>query len=323
MAIQTRTAGTKTRAAKADASTVIRPRRSTRSTSRSPRGENVNNHLAELNLPGSRFDGGLTVLGKGGQGDIDNPNANSDAPGYLSPTIEKGNVPGPPDLPTGVDVQDEAYQATAHNVSPQGSETSDTQPSPRSRSVRTSDTVHAKTTIRGVTQGTYNSPETATRQLILMTSSRHSPTDRDPHEEGEEDPPTKERPREIHDQERKLYRVFSEDGMKETAYHVTDFAGFYPIWPIVEFSMAPTGATKDERMTSCIKCVAALLGKMVYVDDSAMITPIEITDDEEAHFLRSKSDIPSNFAKLGKHIMISGGSWVFTKKKKGSNNVYG
>jgi hypothetical protein len=103
---------------------------------------------------------------------------------------------------------------------------------------------------------------------------------------------------------------------------VTDFAGFYPIWPIVEFSMAPTGATKDERMTSFIKCVAALLGKMLYVDDSAMIAPIEITVNEEAHFLKSKSDIPSNFTKLGKHIMISGSSWVFTKKEKGSNDVY-
>jgi hypothetical protein len=145
-AIQTRTAGTKTRAAKANVSTVICPCRSTRSTSRSPQGENVNNHLAELNLPGSRFDEGLTVLGKGGQGNIDSPDVNSDAPGYLSPTIEKGNVPGPPDLSTGVDAQDEAHQATAHNVSPQGSDTSDTQPSPRSRSVRISDTVHAKNT---------------------------------------------------------------------------------------------------------------------------------------------------------------------------------
>jgi hypothetical protein len=86
----------------------------------------------------------LTVLGKGGQGDTDNPDANSDAPGYLSPTIKKGNVPRPPDSPTEVDAQDEAHQATAHNVSPQGSDTSDTQPRPRSRSVRISDTVHAK-----------------------------------------------------------------------------------------------------------------------------------------------------------------------------------
>ncbi len=62
---------------------------------------------------------------------------------------------------------------------------------------------------------------------------------------------------------------------------------------------------------------------MLYVDDTAMIAPINITDDEETHFLKSKANIPSNFTKLGKHIMISGGSWVFTKKEKGSNDVYG
>ncbi len=54
-----------------------------------------------------------------------------------------------------------------------------------------------------------------------------------------------------------------------------------------------------------------------------MITPIHITDDNAAHFIKSKTEIPSNFTKLGKHIMISSGSWVFNKKEKGSNNVYG
>ena len=54
-----------------------------------------------------------------------------------------------------------------------------------------------------------------------------------------------------------------------------------------------------------------------------MIAPINITDDEEANFIKTKTDIPSNFTKLGKHIMISDSSWVFNKKEKGSNNVYG
>jgi hypothetical protein len=43
-----------------------------------------------------------------------------------------------------------------------------------------------------------------------------------------------------------LHHVFSKDGMKEAVYHMTNFAGFYPVWPIVEFSMVPNGATKDE-----------------------------------------------------------------------------
>ena len=65
MAIQTRTLSIKTRrAAKANTSAGIRPRRNTHSSTRSPRGENVNVHLAKLNLPGLRFGRGLTVLGK-------------------------------------------------------------------------------------------------------------------------------------------------------------------------------------------------------------------------------------------------------------------
>jgi hypothetical protein len=119
-----------------------------------------------------------------------------------------------------------------------------------------------------------------------------------------------------------LYQVFSNDRMKETAYHVTDFAGFYPVWPIVKFSMAPIGVTKDDRMTSFIKCLTALLGEMLYVDNTAMIAPIDITNNNEASFIKTKLDLPMNFTKLGKHIMISGGSWVFNKKEKGSNDVY-
>ncbi len=74
-----------------------------------------------------------------------------------------------------------------------------------------------------------------------------------------------------------------------------NFVGFYLVWRIVEFSMAPTGVTKDERMTSFIKCVAALLGKMLYVDDMAMIAPINITDDNEASFIKTKAELPTNF----------------------------
>jgi hypothetical protein len=103
---------------------------------------------------------------------------------------------------------------------------------------------------------------------------------------------------------------------------LTDFAGLYPVWPIVKFSMAPNGATKDERMKSFIKCVTALLGEMLYVVDMVMIAPIDITNKDEANFIKSKADLPTNFTKLGKHIMISGGSWVFNKKEKGNNNVY-
>jgi hypothetical protein len=54
-----------------------------------------------------------------------------------------------------------------------------------------------------------------------------------------------------------------------------------------------------------------------------MIAPIAITDDNSSSYISSKADIPTNFTKLRKHIMISGGSWVFNKKETGNNDVYG
>ncbi len=116
--------------------------------------------------------------------------------------------------------------------------------------------------------------------------------------------------------------MFSEDGTKETSYYVTNFAGLYPVWPIIKFSMSPTGNTQDKRMSSFTRCITALLGKMLYVDNTAMIAPIAITDNDKVSYILSKADLPMNFTKLGKHIMISGSSWVFNKKERGNNNVY-
>ena len=74
-------------------------------------------------------------------------------------------------------------------------------------------------------------------------------------------------------------------------------------------------------MNSFIKCVAALFGQILYVDDTARIAIISITG-EDSDYIRPKADLPSNFTKLGQYVMISGSSWVFNKKAKGSNNVY-
>jgi hypothetical protein len=110
--------------------------------------------------------------------------------------------------------------------------------------------------------------------------------------------------------------------MKTTSYHIAKFTGLYPVWPIIEFSMSPTRTLKNERMTSFIKCITALLGKMLYVNDMATIAPLLITNDIKDSYITNKADLLSNFTKLGKHIMISGNSWVFNKKEKGSNNIY-
>jgi len=48
---------------------------------------------------------------------------------------------------------------------------------------------------------------------------------------------------------------------------------------------------------------------------------LDITDDNEDNYITGKSKLPSNFTKLGKWIMISGGSWVFNKKEKGSSDI--
>jgi hypothetical protein len=81
--------------------------------------------------------------------------------------------------------------------------------------------------------------------------------------------------------------------------------------------MAPLGARKEERMNSFVKCITALLGEFLYVDDMAMIATLSITNDKSL-YITSKADLPTNFTKLGKYVMISSRSWVFNKKVKGT-----
>ena len=200
---------------------------------------------------------------------------------------------------------------TQTNESPQD------QTTPPSRSVRISETVTLVETNSKNMSGTSQEHQS----ILLSASIPSNPPTPKPEPKGA-DPTSKGKPSEIYDRNQMLYRVFSNDGMKESVYQVTNFAGFYTVWPIVEFSMVPSGATKDERMTSFVKCMMALLGEILFVDDTAMIAPIDITNDDEGSFIKTKEDLPMNFTKLGKHIMISSGSWVFNKKEKGSNSVY-
>jgi hypothetical protein len=84
--------------------------------------------------------------------------------------------------------------------------------------------------------------------------------------------------------------------------------GLYPEQPIVEVAISPTGNAKEERMNMFVKCITLLFGKILYVGDTAGIAPLEITDNNKDNFIHDKSKLPSNFTKLGKWIMISGGS---------------
>jgi hypothetical protein len=125
----------------------------------------------------------------------------------------------------------------------------------------------------------------------------------------------------ILDSNSKLFITLGNDGNKKS-FHVEDFAGLYPVWPIVEVAISPTGNAKEERMNMLVKCIMLLFSKILYINNTAGIAPLEITNNNEDNFIHDKLKLPSNFTRLGKWIMISGGSWVFSKKEKGSNDVY-
>jgi hypothetical protein len=111
-------------------------------------------------------------------------------------------------------------------------------------------------------------------------------------------------------------------GNEVYSFYVEDFAGLFPVWPIIELAMSLTGQTKDERMTQFVKCITSLFGEILIVDEQATIAPIAISNNLQEDMITDKVTIPTNFTKLGKWVMLSGRSWVFNKKDKGSDNVY-
>ncbi len=50
--------------------------------------------------------------------------------------------------------------------------------------------------------------------------------------------------------------------------------------PIVEVAILPTGKTKEERMNMFVKCITALFGEILYVDNTACIAPLEIRTEQ-------------------------------------------
>jgi hypothetical protein len=48
----------------------------------------------------------------------------------------------------------------------------------------------------------------------------------------------------------KTHKVLKEmTGNHYIEFHVKDFAGLFPVWLIIEFALAPSGAAKDKKMT--------------------------------------------------------------------------
>ncbi len=102
-------------------------------------------------------------------------------------------------------------------------------------------------------------------------------------------------------------------------FHIEDFASLFPVWPIVELTLAPSGASKDKRMTQYVCSISALFNKILLVDKKATIAPIKITNDKPEDMITDKANILTNFTKLSRWLMLSGGSWVFNKA---NNDVY-
>ncbi len=75
-------------------------------------------------------------------------------------------------------------------------------------------------------------------------------------------------------------------------------------------------------MTQFVKCVTSFFGEILIVDERAAIVPIVISNDCQEDMITDKASIPPNFTKLSKWVMLSGGSWVFNKKDRGSSNIY-
>jgi hypothetical protein len=308
MAIQTRTSGVKTRAAKANVSAVIRLRRNPRSTSRSPRGENVNVHLAELNLPGSLFNRGLMILGKEGQKDLDSLCI------LRVPTLEKTQEHAPPDSPVGVKegimvpTLNEGTFPPEQQAQPVIRINNNPTPSSLRESPATSDNNTAPISVLknpspAPAKGD-ESPKTQAPSLGSLTLNGL--------EQGSDY---------VIDRQNKMYIVYNEN-KKESRFHIKEFVGLFPSRPIIEMSITPTGSTKDERMTNFVRYFASLFAEIKYVDDTVAIAPINIYDDGKDNFITDRSSLPDNFTKLGKWLMISGGSWEFDKKDKGSGEVF-
>jgi hypothetical protein len=194
-----------------------------------------------------------------------------DAPCNLTPCSEKNNQITPHASPMSIDHYSFSAEGAAKNPATDGSPQD--RATPHTRGVRISKT--ATTVDADVTPAV----SSTSRKLSLQSATMNTTQEFDPALANNDNGQSKCHLKEIHDQTNKLFHVFSDDGMKKKSYHMTDFAGLYPVRPIIEFSMSPAGTVKGKRMTLFTKCVTALLGEILYVDNTAMIPTISITED--------------------------------------------
>ncbi len=308
-----RTTSIKEKPSKAGAaSVVLTTQGNTWSNSQSPKAINVNSLLTDINQPKNRFEGALTVLGTQ---DVGTDNLD-DLCDFVPPEVlpnNKSNMLTSPDSPIGVK-EGIMVPTLSDNTPP------DKQAQPV---VRINDNPTPPLSRENFTTSSNN---IAPHSVLKNHSSAQADGD---------DPPTSltsssgghslrglEQGNDYTiDRFNKLYIVYDEN-CQESRFHVEEFVGLFPSWPIIEMSIAPAGNTKDERMTSFVKCFTSLFAKIQYVNNSAAIAPINIYDDDKAICITDRSSLPDNFTKLGKWLMISKGSCVFDRKEKGNGEVY-
>jgi hypothetical protein len=218
----------------------------------------VNSHLAEINLPQTRFDNMLTALGRATE-----TNAATEG----DPEDE---APADKDEDDGVQPPSEGPPVSGSTGSPMVRISEITESTPSTSNPA------ATTTTRSILRGT--TPSETTRRTTTEAADYQT----------NDDPSNKM----ILDKQRKLLICLGEDGQTKE-FHVEDFVGLYPAWPIVEVAISPTGNAKEERMNMFVKCITALFGEILYVDDTACIGPLDITDDNEDNYITDKSKLPS------------------------------
>ncbi len=154
-----------------------------------------------------------------------------DAPCNLAPLTEKNNQITPHTSPMGVNQKTIMAGSTTKNT---GMEVS---PQAHVRISKSTTTAEAETTPIALS---------TSQRLILQSASKSTTQESNPSISDNEASQKKIHLKEIHDHTNMLFHVFSDNGMKDTSYHVSDFAGLSPAWPIIKFSMACTGTAKKK-----------------------------------------------------------------------------
>jgi hypothetical protein len=260
--------------------TPKRKHRSKCQHSRSPRSVDVNTILADINLPQTRFETFLMVLG---------PESERND--------EMENNPAPLADNNPADEEADKANFSPNQVTPPTSLNPD---QTNNAIVRINETPESDPAASNPTMA--STPQAP--QLILHGTPPAKMTDQTMTGLSEFQSTNNSSRRTILDRHCKLLINLGEDGHNK-AFHVEDFIGLYPAWPIVEVAISPTGNSKEERINMFVKCITGLFGEILHVDNTACIALLEFTDDNEDNYISNKAKLPSNFTKLGKWIMIS------------------